>query len=163
LRGVLQSASEFSPSEILEQVNSTVYNDTKVSEVFATLSIIVINNKKNLLKYSGAGDIPIIYKPVVGEIQRIKAKGLLLGFSKQGEYEDAVLQLSKNDRVYLTTDGLIDSRSRTKESFGEHRLFNLINELGENQNPLDIIKGSFDKFTDSEYDDDVSLILIQAN
>ena len=163
LRGVLQSANEFSPSEILEQVNSTVYYDTKVSEVFATLSIIVINNKNNSLKYSGAGDIPIIYKPSVGEIQRIKSRGLLLGFSKRGEYQDTVIQLNKNDRVYLTTDGLIDSRSKTNESFGEHRLFNLINELEEDSNPLSAIKQNFDQFTNSVYDDDISLILIQAN
>ena len=163
LRGVLQSANEFSPSEILEKVNSTVYYDTKVSEVFATLSIIVINNKNNSLKYSGAGDIPIIYKPSVGEIQRIKSRGLLLGFSKRGEYQDTVIQLNKNDRVYLTTDGLIDSRSKTNESFGEHRLFNLINELEEDSNPLSAIKQNFDQFTNSVYDDDISLILIQAN
>ena len=163
LRGVLQSANEFSPSEILEQVNSTVYYDTKVSEVFATLSIIVINNKNNSLKYSGAGDIPIIYKPSVGEIQRIKSRGLLLGFSNRGEYQDTAIQLNKNDRVYLTTDGLIDSRSKTNESFGEHRLFNLINELEEDSNPLSAIKQNFDQFTNSVYDDDISLILIQAN
>jgi sigma-B regulation protein RsbU (phosphoserine phosphatase) len=163
LRGVLQSSNEFSPSEILEQVNSTVYNDTKVSEVFATLSIIVINNKTKVLRYSGAGDIPIIYKPAVGEIQRIKSKGLLLGFSKKGEYEDALLQLSKKDRVYVTTDGLIDSRSKNNESFGEHRLFKLIAEVEDNDDPLAAIEKNFDEFTNSEYDDDISLILIEEN
>ncbi|HMN49050.1 MAG TPA: response regulator [Ignavibacteriaceae bacterium] len=163
LRGVLQSQNEFSPSEILEQVNSTVYGDTKVSEVFATLSIIIINNLTNELKYSGAGDIPIIYNPANGEIQRIKSKGLLLGFSKKGDYEDAVINLKKNDRIYLTTDGLIDSRAKTRESFGEHRLFQLIKDLEKNKNPLEVIKQKFDEFTDSEYDDDISLILIEAN
>ena len=71
--------------------------------------------------------------------------------------------MNKNDRVYLTTDGLIDSRSKTNESFGEHRLFNLINELEEDSNPLSAIKQIFDQFTNSVYDDDISLILIQAN
>ncbi|MFZ2323525.1 MAG: response regulator [Ignavibacteriaceae bacterium] len=163
LRGVLQSSSEFSPSEILQQVNSTVYGDTKVSEVFATLSIIVINNNTKTLKYSGAGDIPIIYKPYNGEIQRIKSKGLLLGFSKIGEYEDAVINLKEKDRIYLTTDGLIDSRSKTHESFGEHRLFQLIIDLENDNNPLAVIKQNFDKFTDSEYDDDISVILIESS
>lgn len=163
LRGVLQSSSEFSPSEILEQVNATVYNDTKVSEVFATISIIVINNQTKELKYSGAGDIPIIYKPFGDEIRRIKSKGLLLGFSKKGDYEDAKIQLNSKDRIFLTTDGLIDSRSGSQESFGEHRLFNLINELENNKNPLDNILQSFDSFTNMNYDDDVSLVLIQAN
>lgn len=163
LRGVLQSAEEYLPSEILEQVNSTVYGDTKVSEVFATLSIIIINNITKELKYSGAGDIPIIYKPNNGEIQRIKSKGLLLGFSKKGNYEDVIVQLKPKDRIYLTTDGLIDSRSKNQESFGEHRLFQLITELENNSSPLETIRESFDKFTDSEYEDDISLVLIETN
>ena len=162
LRGVLQSSGEFSPSDILEKVNSTVYSDTKVSEVFATLSVIVVNNESKILKYSGAGDIPIIYKPVNGEVQRIKSKGLLLGFSKKGEYEDVVIQLKDKDRVFLTTDGLIDSRSKTQESFGEHRLFQLINQLENDKNPLNGIQKKFDEFTNSEYDDDISLIVIET-
>ncbi len=162
LRSVLQSAEEYSPSDILEKVNSTVYADTKISEVFATLSIIILNNKTNTLKYSGAGDIPIIYKPANGEIKRIKSKGLLLGFSKKGEYEDAVIKLSSNDRIYLTTDGLIDSRAKNKESFGEKRLFELIDSLNNQSNALETIKQKFDEYTDSEYDDDVSIILIEV-
>lgn len=162
LRSVLQSAEEYSPSNILEKVNSTVYNDTKISEVFATLSIIILNNKTSTLKYAGAGDIPIIYNPVNGEITRVKSKGLLLGFSPKGEYEDAVIKLSAKDKIYITTDGLIDSRSKNKESFGEKRLFELIAALGNQNNSLEIIKKNFDEFTDSEYDDDVSIILIEV-
>ena len=80
-------------SEILQKVNLTVYGDTKISEVFATLSIIIINNQTMELKYSGAGDIPIIYKNSNGELLRVKSKGLLLGFSKIGDYEDNVIQM----------------------------------------------------------------------
>ena len=162
LRSVLQTAEEYSPSEILEKVNSTVYADTKISEVFATLSIIVINNKTKILKYSGAGDLPIIYNPASNKISKIKSRGLLLGFSQKGEYEDAILTLEKNDRIYLTTDGLIDSRAKSKESFGEERLFEVIKNLSDNKEPLLTIKEKFDLFTESEYDDDISLILIEV-
>lgn len=162
LRSVLQTAEEYSPSEILERVNSTVYADTKISEVFATLSIIILNNKTSTLKYSGAGDIPIIYNPINGEVVRIKSRGLLLGFAKRGEYEDSIIKLSPKDRIYLTTDGIIDSRSKNKDSFGEKRLFDLIENLTESPNSLEIIKEKFDQFTDSEYDDDVSLIMIEV-
>jgi sigma-B regulation protein RsbU (phosphoserine phosphatase) len=162
LRSVLQSAEEYSPSDILEKVNSTVYADTKISEVFATISIVILNNKNRTLKYSGAGDIPIIYNPINGELVRIKSKGLLLGFAKKGEYEDAVIKLSSKDRIYLTTDGIIDSRSKNKDSFGEKRLFDLIENLTDSPKSLEIIKEKFDQFTDSEYDDDVSLILIEV-
>lgn len=163
LRSVLQEAKEFSPSQILQQVNLTVYGDTKISEVFATISILILNNKTMELKYSGAGDIPIIYKNSDGEILRIKSKGLLLGFSKNGDYEDSIIKLKSGEQVYLTTDGLIDSRAKSLESFGEHRLYELIKNIQPDQDPLSIIKTKFEEFTNSEYDDDVSLILIRTN
>ena len=163
LRSVLQESKEYSPSQILQQVNLTVYGDTKISEVFATISILIINNKTMELKYSGAGDIPIIYKNTTGEIIRVKSKGLLLGFAKDGDYEDSVLQLKQGEQIYLTTDGLIDSRAKTLESFGEHRLYEIIKNILPDQNPLEVIQKQFDDFTKSEYDDDISLILVKAN
>lgn len=163
LRGVLQNTKEYSPSEILQQVNSTVHADSKISEVFATLSIIILNNQTNQLKYSGAGDIPLIYKSSTGEILRIVSNGLLLGFAKDGEYEDKIIEMNPGEKVFLTTDGLIDSRAKTSESFGEHRLYEIIKNLTNDQDPLEIIHNSFDEFTQGEYDDDVSLILIQSN
>jgi sigma-B regulation protein RsbU (phosphoserine phosphatase) len=74
LRSVLQESKEYSPSQILQQVNLTVYGDTKISEVFATISILIINNKTMELKYSGAGDIPIIYKNSAGELLELNQK-----------------------------------------------------------------------------------------
>jgi sigma-B regulation protein RsbU (phosphoserine phosphatase) len=162
LRSVLQDAKEFSPSEILQRVNLTVYGDTKISEVFATLSIIIINNKTFELKYSGAGDIPIIYKNSNGDVLNIKSKGLLLGFSRIGDYEDNILQLKNGEQVYLTTDGITDSRAKNLESFGEHRLYEIIKNIKPEDNPLEIIQKKFDEFTQSEYDDDISLILISV-
>ncbi|MDY0083676.1 MAG: PP2C family protein-serine/threonine phosphatase, partial [Ignavibacteriaceae bacterium] len=163
LRGVLQNTKDYSPSEILQQVNSTVHSDSKISEVFATLSIIILNNKTNQLKYSGAGDIPLIYKKDNGEILRIVSKGLLLGFAKNGEYEDKIINLKPGEKIFLTTDGLIDSRARTSESFGEHRLYDIISNLTDEKDPLKIIHKKFDEFTQGEYDDDISIILIQIN
>jgi sigma-B regulation protein RsbU (phosphoserine phosphatase) len=162
LRGVLQNAKEYSPSQILQQVNLTVYGDTKISEVFATLSIIIINNKTNELKYAGAGDIPILFKNFKGELLSIKSKGLLLGFSKIGDYEDNILQLKEGEQVYLTTDGITDSRAKNLESFGEHRLYEIIRNIKADENPLEVIQKKFDEFTGSEYDDDISLILISV-
>jgi sigma-B regulation protein RsbU (phosphoserine phosphatase) len=162
LRSVLQDAKDYSPSEILQQVNLTVYGDTKISEVFATISILILNNKTMELKYSGAGDIPIIHKNNAGEIIRVKSKGLLLGFAKDGDYEDSVVQLKQGEQIFLTTDGLIDSRAKSLESFGEHRLYAIIKSITPDQNPLEVIQKQFDDFTKSEYDDDISLILIQS-
>lgn len=162
LRSVLQESKDFSPAKILQQVNSTVYGDSKISEVFTTLSIIILNNKEMQLKYSGAGDIPLVLKKNSGDLARIKSKGLLLGFSKVGEYEDNVIQMNNGEQVFITTDGIIDSRAKSSESFGEHRLYEIIKNIQPQQNPLEVIKEKFDQFTEGEYDDDISIILIKS-
>ena len=48
------------------------------------------------------------------------------------------------------------------ESFGEHRLYEIIRNIQTGENPLEIIQKKFDEFTGSEYDDDISLILISV-
>lgn len=72
----------------------------------------------------------------------IKSKGLLLGFSKIGEYEDNVIQLAKGEQIYLTTDGITDSRAKTLESFGEHRLYEIIKMFNQMKIRLKLFKRS---------------------
>ncbi len=79
LRMVLQRAEEFSPAQILEQVNQSVYDDAKISEVFATLSVMVINDETKTIKYAGAGDLPILYmNATAGKVQKLISGGLCL-------------------------------------------------------------------------------------
>ena len=104
-RFVLESSKELSPSEILSKVNESVYKDERISEVFITLSIVILDKKNQTAKYSGAGDLPIIYKSQ--KAQYLQSKGLLLGFSESGEYDDHQMNINKNDEIFLVTDGVL--------------------------------------------------------
>ncbi len=162
LRVVLQTAKEFSPSDILQQVNNSVYQDAKVSEVFATLSVAVINSQTKTVKYTGAGDLPILYlNSVKGEVENIKSKGLLLGFSAQGSYEDITINMSENDSIYLITDGIIESRGPEGDQFGSKRLAEMIIKYGNTPNTLEGIKKEFSDFTSMNFEDDISIITIK--
>ncbi len=162
LRVVLQTANEFSPSDILQQVNNSVYQDAKVSEVFATLSVVVLNRENKTIKYTGAGDLPILYfNSEKGKVEKIKSKGLLLGFSAQGSYEDIKINMSKNDSIYLITDGIIESRGPEGDQFGSERLKNIIKKNGNSPDSLENIKREFSEFTSQNFEDDISLISIR--
>jgi len=162
-RVVLQNATEYNPSDLMQQVNKSVYKDAKVSEVFATLSIIILNRKNRTLKYTGAGDLPIIYKNnLSGEIKKIRANGMLLGFAEDGNYEDSSIEMQKNDLVFIVTDGIIESRNSNNEQFGKEKLIQVINELDSKDNPIGRIKNSFEEFTSGKFEDDISLISIKA-
>jgi phosphoserine phosphatase RsbU/P len=162
LRGVLQNTDNWSPATILQNVNKSVYQDVKISEVFATLSVIIVNHKSGRLSYSGAGDLPLIYKNnSSGEIKTIHSDGLLLGFALDGRYKDHTLTLDQNDLILIVTDGITESRNKEGEQFGYKRLDELLKNLKEDEDITASIKSSLKKFTHGIYDDDVSLITIK--
>ncbi len=163
LRVVLQTTKEFSPSEILQHVNDSVYKDAKVSEVFTTLSVVIVNNKNYTAKYSGAGDIPIILKRTSeAEPERIKSGGFLLGFTAAGDYKDVSLNLNTGDYILMLSDGITESRNPEGEQFGSKRFFEVLKEMKPDENPLEKIKEEFKTFTNEKFEDDISLIIIKA-
>jgi sigma-B regulation protein RsbU (phosphoserine phosphatase) len=163
IRGVLQSSEVYSPSTIIREVNNSVYSDAKVSEVFSTISVVILDNKNLTASYTGAGDLPLLHKSLSeNSVNSISSKGTLLGFSHNGEYEDKIIKLNKGDSVILTTDGLIETRNKANDQFGTKRLFNLVNSTFEQRDELDFIKKKFNIFANDKFEDDISLIAIQV-
>ncbi|MFO7447132.1 MAG: response regulator [Ignavibacteriaceae bacterium] len=163
LRVVLQVAKEHSPSRILQQVNKSVYKDAKVSEVFATLSIVILNKKDKTLKYTGAGDLPLLYKSSEeGEVKKIQSKGMLLGFTEDGNYRDVLINLNSGDIIFMATDGIIESRNSQGVQFGSTAVIEIIKNMSSDKDPIETIKAEFSNFTKGNFEDDVSLITIKV-
>jgi sigma-B regulation protein RsbU (phosphoserine phosphatase) len=161
LRGVLQSSKKYSPSAILSEVNKSVYKDAKVSEVFSTISIVILDSKNLIASYTGAGDLPLVYKnSSENYVKNIQSKGMLLGFSYDGEYEDTIIHLNKTDSLLLTTDGIIETRNSNDEQFGSKRLLERIQSLTNGQDELELIKEDITEFSEGMFEDDISLISI---
>lgn len=161
LRGVLQNTRTYSPAGILQSVNKSVYQDAKISEVFATISVLILDNKNCTLSYAGAGDLPVIYKNSKnGSVNKIESNGFLLGFTSEGKYQDYLISLNEDDIVLVVTDGITESRNRKGEQFGYSRLYDIIGVSDPQTNIASQIKTEFEKFTSGIFDDDVSLISI---
>lgn len=163
IHSVIQDGDVTSPGKIISKVNSLVYQDSKISEVFSTLSVVVIDKKNMTLKYSGAGDLPILYKNnSTGEIKRIESRGSLLGFSNDTLFQDANLQLNIGDAVIMSTDGLLESRDDNGNHFGVSRLVKSIQKNEFINSPLEVIKNDLKIFNQQKFDDDISMISISA-
>ena len=161
LRGVLQSSQKYSPSVILSEVNKSVYKDAKVSEVFTTISIVILDNKNLTASYAGAGDLPLLYKnSSENTVKSIQSKGMLLGFSDEGEYEDTLINLNKSDSLLLITDGIIETRNVGDEQFGSKRLLEGIQSATNGQDELEVIREGITEFSGGNFGDDISLISI---
>ncbi len=160
VRFALNSNTEILPSKILESVNSSVFHDERIAEVFITLSILILDNNSKVIIYSGAGDLPLIFKGK--ETKLISSRGLLLGFSETPEYDDIVIKTETNDELFLFTDGIIESRNPEGEMYGKDRLLKMIETLDSSKDSLTGIKENFSEFTQNKFEDDVSIISIKT-
>ena len=158
-RFVLESSNDYQPSHILNKVNESVFKDERIAEVFITLSIIILDKKNKTARYSGAGDLPLIYKS--GKVDRIISKGVLLGFSKSGEYEDVEIQLNDGDELFLVTDGITEARNKEGVLYGEEKLMEFIGGLNPDQDSLEQMQKEIFEYTGGEMDDDVSVIAVK--
>jgi phosphoserine phosphatase RsbU/P len=162
LRSILQRTEDHSPSEIIQHVNQSIYQDAKVSEVFATLSVITVNNKTMTAKYSGAGDLPVLLKRKNGSVISYVSDGMLLGFTQDGNYNDVIIPMEQGDFLFLTTDGVLESRSLAGEQFGSKRLQDLLDSIPPEADQFEILKAEFFEFTGGRSEDDLSSIIIKA-
>lgn len=163
LRSVIEAGEIDSPGRIISRVNKSVYKDAKVSEVFTTLSVLILDNNKMVLKYSGAGDLPIFYKNSSdGSALKIKSDGMLLGFAEDSKYKDSTIELNLNDSIVVTTDGLIESSNEKDEQYGTENLSELLANANIDDDLLELIKKDFNKHTNENYGDDVSIIVIKT-
>ncbi len=163
VRSVFEGGNVTSPASILKKVNRSIYQDSKISEVFTTLSVILLDNQNMVLKYSGAGDLPIIYRKYAdSESTKIHSEGMLLGFMKDADYIDSEIHMSSGDYVVLSSDGIIEATNKDKQQFGAVRLMNIINSINGDESLLEKIKENISQFSKGKFDDDISLITIKT-
>ncbi|NLT51665.1 MAG: SpoIIE family protein phosphatase [Ignavibacteria bacterium] len=162
IRIAVQANKGNSPSSILEEVNKAVHNDERISEVFTTLSLIVVDENSKIIKYAGAGDLPVLYRSSKGEVKSVQSNGLLLGFSEESSYSDIEIELKKGEFVIMFTDGLTDSRNPEGVSFSETGIKKVLETIKETQDPVEIVKEKISSYTNNKFDDDISVITIKA-
>lgn len=161
-RFVLESATEYRPSEIIQKVNESVFKDERISEVFITLSIVIVDKKNRKIRYSGAGDLPLFYKSSTAGTKAFISKGLLLGFSQSGEYEDHEIDIKSGDEVFIATDGITEARNPDGEMYKEEGFIKFLDGLKTNQDSIEQIKNEMFNYTNGEFDDDVSVVAIKC-
>lgn len=159
VRFVLKSSKEQSPAEIMKQVNDSVNEDERISEIFITLSILILNSKNNTVSYCGAGDLPVMKRG--NDVKAVSSKGVLLGFSKDSDYEDVAIEMKQGDELYVMTDGITEARSSAGAMLGTDGFLEIIKDKGDAGEPIDYVKERFKTFANNKFDDDISLVTIK--
>lgn len=152
---------DFSLPIILNKLNRVVYADEFLADIFSTLSIVLIDDEKEKISYSGAGDLPLLkYEKNKDNLISYQSEGILLGFSEEGFYNEIELEIKGEEELFLVTDGIIDfevdGEKKSDMNLLKHKLHDLKerNELTEN-----IVHNLFNKHTSQI--DDCSIIIIK--
>jgi len=159
IRFAITDTKSIVASEIVQRVNDSVFSDERISDIFVTLSIVILNRRENQINYCGAGDIPLFHLSN-GDVQLIKSDGTLLGFTKDGKYKDTYVNMIPNDEIFILTDGIIETRDIKGESIERERLIDFI-KSSDKRDSLKYIDENVTKLTNGVLEDDVTIVSIK--
>ena len=115
------------PSEILSEVNATIYKGNN-SQMFVTCFLAIVNKKTGEVDFANAGHNP----PLVGrnhDFHYLKCRaGFVLGGLEDTFVVDEKTVLKPGESLMLYTDGITEARNAKGEFFGEERLLNACNK-----------------------------------
>ena len=93
-------------------------------------------------------------------IEPIRSSHLPLGVVEDQRFKDDFVQLSMapEDRLYLWSDGIIETRNKAGEMFGEERLSAVFRQQQEGDDLIAILLEEVNRFSEGNPDDDLSLV-----
>ena len=118
---VSQAPHASDPARVLAGINQILYG--KLESDFVTAGYLFIDTEHQTGSYAGAGHPPLLFGRQRGkEITAIREKGVILGQAEETVYINTRLELQKNDRFVLYTDGILEALNPAGEIYGADRL-----------------------------------------
>lgn len=123
-------------NELFEEFNN-IYPD---QDLYITIFYAIINFKNKTLTYSNAGHNapPILISHSTSSFEVLRCPGIpISNWMEEPIYSDRTVSLSKNHRIFLYTDGVVELKNKDSEQFGEERLLNIL--LKEKSSPSETL------------------------
>ncbi len=156
------------PAEILTRLNKNYHQETNFIKdgMYLTIFCGMLNTNQYQLKYASAGhhSLPVIFDS--NHSQTLSEMGVAIGFLEDFTYTNHQVQLTKNQKIFLHTDGLIELTNSKNHTFGMKRLFSLLikNYHLDPANLLRKIVQKGEQFSGQKvFADDVALLLLELS
>ena len=154
------------PSEALTSTNCLIALDTR-SQLFLSAFYTVLDTTSGHLQFSNGGlEWPILLRNQTNSIEKLKARGLVLGAFADAKYDEQELTMEPGDTVVFFTDGVTDTRNSAGEFFGNDRLIQIIaGDAWDNAHELtvQIIKEIKEFRGDAPPFDDITLVVLRRS
>ncbi len=118
------------PGEVAGHLNIRFPLDS-ITEQYFTLLYGILDRKSLEFCYVSAGHPPIIHHAYKAFPRIMYKTSPAIGFIAGFEYQEHSIYLKSGDRLYLYTDGIIETRNAEKQFFGEKRFADALTESGD--------------------------------
>lgn len=150
------------PAEVLSRLNRVAFEDT-LPEVFISVFYGLFDAERRTFRYACAGHEPPLLCRPNGSFERLRADGLLVGISRDVEFEEKETELESGSVLVLFTDGLIDSPAvRGKFGVDEIKEIVVMDKLKSAQELADNIYTRLIEVAGSRVQDDVALVVLKV-
>ena len=150
--------------ELLEKINRMILK--YFNKQLVTLSMVFVDIENQLLKFYRAGHLPaLFYDSYRNQFLEIFPKGKILGVVESAFWEEIVINYHVGDRIFLYTDGLVESISMdyTKNIVEFIKKYNKILSIKELSEKIFVesIKLKTNSNKERFIEDDISTIFIE--
>jgi serine phosphatase RsbU (regulator of sigma subunit) len=168
----LKKNPRMKPSELIETINSAIYENIKLVDEDKYMTITVLACQEGgVFKFAGLHQDIMIYRNNSKLVELVETKGMWIGIldSIHLMNEDSQVKLDIGDTMLLYTDGITEARRNGDrpvdsileyEDFGADRLKNVLGDLG-TARPEEIKAGILEVLNSYSCNDDVTFLVLK--
>jgi serine phosphatase RsbU (regulator of sigma subunit) len=153
-----------SPEKVCSNLNKII-TSYEIGNKFISFFYGILDTNNRTFIYSNAGHPPPIVLRSTGDNLYLSRGGLLFGVNSEAPYELDKVHLEKGDRIFLFTDGIIETRNSAGEEFGEDRMLELLKrciKLPVNDFRKKVLD-TINRFGNGYIADDITLLVVSVN
>ena len=142
---------------------NTYKNHPKYKKRYRVSKKYHVDNPKNKKFYAANGGHPagLLFNPDKADLEELHSKGTILGIFKDTQYSDFIRDIEPNDQFLLYTDGLTDVKDEADNTFGEDKLYDIVQkykDLAPNQIIENILNEIYQFAKVETFTDDINMI-----
>lgn len=152
-----------SPKFIVDSLNRSLSQENE-SSMFVTFFLAIININTGKIKYVNAGHNPpvIIYADGKAEMFKLSSD-IPIGLFHDHSYKEYDFTISKNEQLFLYTDGITEAENRNQELYSDERLMACLSkvELQEPKSTINMVVEDVESHVkDNQQSDDLTVLSV---
>ena len=152
------------PREMCRRLNRILCDLTPVGK-FISFFYAVLDHKGDRLTYCNAGHNPPLLIRADGASMELNHAGAVLGQFPDWRYEQSDLQMNRDDKLLIFTDGLVEAFNADNESFGEENVVRIAQENPHSsaRDLMLLLMEAASHHCGGHFQDDASVIVVKAD